>query len=525
MVLRNADLFDRSADIHPDRAAVVEGTTKFTYREVQQFTNRFAAALYANGFKRQEAIALYSPNHHAVLLCLQGLWRAGGTWVPVNTRNAMDANIAYMNYVRVRWLFYHSQYADDVRKLMEGVPTIKHVICIDKTDNGHTSLDAFLKTGDGKQWTDTVDCFGNLDELVGIFPTGGTTGPAKGACVTNLGWGTMMEITSNAWRVKGLDHSVCLVTAPLTHAAGPVSTAAFVLGATNVIMAGFDAKQVLENIEKYRVTHLYLPPTALYLLLDHPDLGKHDYSSLKIFVLVGSPVSGDKLKRAVEVFGPCMCQCYGQVESPLITTWLPPETVAAAAAGDHPERLKSCGLPTYPVRVGIMDDEGNLLPPGRSGEIVVRGSLVTHSYFEKPDATAETHRDGWHHTGDVAYRDKDGYLYIVDRKKDMVVTGGFNVFTAEVEDTIMELNSVAECAVIGVPHDKWGEAVKAICVPANGASPTEDEVIAHTKARLGGVKAPKSVEFWKEIPKTANNKMDKKAIRKRFWADAERNVH
>jgi fatty-acyl-CoA synthase len=522
--MRTIDYFDRAADFDPERDAIVEGDTRYTYRRLQERTQGFAAALYANGFTRQEPVALYAPNHHAVLLCLLGMWRAGAVWVPVNTRNALDANQQYMNYVRVRWLFYHSQYAEDVKKLKASVPTIRHVVCIDKAGDGHPSLDEFIATGAGFEWDDKVDCFGNLDELVGIFPTGGTTGPAKGANVTNLGWGTMLEIAGNAWRREGVK-PVCLVTAPLTHAAGPVSTVAFSLGATNVIMPGFDALGVLQNIERYRVTHLYLPPTALYALLDHPRLSEYDYSSLKIFLLVGSPVSPDKLKRAVEVFGPCMCQSFGQVESPMITTWLPPETVAAAVEGDHPERLKSCGKPTYPVRVGIMGDSGSLLPPGERGEIVVRGTLVSHSYFEKPEATAEAHAGGWHHTGDVGYRDKDGYIYIVDRKKDMIITGGFNVFSAEVESAVMELNTVRECAVIGVPHDRWGEAIKAIVVAANGNSVTEEQVIAHCKARLGGVKAPKSVEFWPEIPKTANNKMDKKAIRSRFWASAERNVH
>jgi acyl-CoA synthetase (AMP-forming)/AMP-acid ligase II len=342
--------------------------------------------------------------------------------------------------------------------------------------------------------------------------------------VTNLGWGIMQEMAANFWH-RGTENPVCLVTAPLTHAAGPVSTACLSFGATNVIMPGFNALEVLQNIEKYKATHIYLPPTACYALLDHPRVREFDYSSLQICLLVGSPVSPDKMKQAVEVFGDCVCQCYGQVESPLITTWLPPEIVSAAARGHNPERLKSAGKPTYPVRVGIMDDDGNLLPTGERGEIVVRGALVSHSYFEKPEATAEARQYGWHHTGDVAYRDKDGYIYIVDRKKDMIVTGGFNVFSAEVEACIMELNSVAECAVIGVPHAHWGEAIKAIVVRAHGTNVTEDEITAHCKQRLGGVKAPKSVEFWDEIPKTANNKMDKKAIRAKFWAGAERNVH
>ena len=316
-----------------------------------------------------------------------------------------------------------------------------------------------------------------------------------------------------------------LVTAPLTHAAGPVSTACLSFGATNVIMPGFDALGVMENIQKHKITHIYLPPTALYAMLDHPRLKEFDFSSLQICLLVGSPVVPEKFKQAIGVFGDCVCQCYGQVESPLITTWLPPEVAAAAARGDHPERLKSAGKPTHPVRVGIMDDDGNLMPDGERGEIVVRGALVSHSYFELPEQTAEVRKFDWHHTGDVAYRDKDGYIYIVDRKKDMIVTGGFNVFSTEVEACVMEMNSVAQCAVIGVPHERWGEAIKAIVVPATGASVTEDEVIAHCKTRLGGVKAPKSVDFWDDIPKTANNKIDKKAIRAKYWAGSDRNVH
>jgi fatty-acyl-CoA synthase len=522
--MRAIDYFDRGAEIDPERLALVEGEKKLTFRELQHLTFKFASALRVNGVKRQEPIAIYGPNHWGVLVCLLGLWRAGEKWIPVNARNALDANIQYMNYVRVSWLFYHSQYRDEVRELAIKVPSIRGIVCIDKSDDGHSSLDAFLKEGEANTFVEECDAFCNLDEVVGIFPTGGTTGPSKGVNVTNLGWGTMQEMCANFWR-RDAPNPVCLVTAPLTHAAGPVCSACLSFGSTVVVMSGFDAQGVLENIPKYKATHLYLPPTALYSLLDHPRRHDYDYSSLKIFLLVGSPVSHEKLKQAVETFGDCMCQCYGQVESPLITTWLPPEIVSAAARGDHPDRLKSAGKPTYPVRVGIMDDDGNLLPPGERGEIVVRGALVSHSYFEKPEATEEVRRFGWHHTGDVAYRDADGYIYIVDRKKDMIVTGGFNVFSTEVEACVMEMNSVAECAVIGVPHEKWGEAIKAIVVRAQDSTVTEQEVIAHCKTRLGGVKAPKSVDFWDEIPKTANNKMDKKAIRSKYWAGSERNVH
>jgi acyl-CoA synthetase (AMP-forming)/AMP-acid ligase II len=331
----------------------------------------------------------------------------------------------------------------------------------------------------------------------------------------------MIETVGNA--VGGrTDDPVNLVVAPLTHAAGPVALATLQIGATQIILPRFDPKMVFESIEQNRVTHMYLPPTALYGLLGYEGREKYDVSSLRIFVLVGSPVSPDKLRQAVEVFGPCMCQAYGQVESPMITTWLPPEDVAAAAAGDRPERLASCGKPSYSVRVEVMDDDGNILPVGETGEIVVRGALVSHSYFELPEATAEVRKFNWHHTGDVGLFNADGYLTIVDRKKDMVVTGGFNVFTTEVEGAVMELDSVRECAVIGIPHDHWGEAVHAIVV-ADGIG--EAEIIAHAKARLGGVKAPKSVAFVDSIPRTAAGKMDKKALRQQYWGSAERMVH
>jgi acyl-CoA synthetase (AMP-forming)/AMP-acid ligase II len=336
--------------------------------------------------------------------------------------------------------------------------------------------------------------------------------------------GTFVETAQEAWGGR-TDDPVCLTVAPITHAAGPVALATLGLGATQVILPGFDPEAVLAAIEEHRVTHMFLPPTALYGLLDSPALGKRDASSLKIFLLAGSAVSPDKFRRAVEVFGPCMCQCYGQVEAPMVVTWLPPETAAAAAASDHSERLASCGKPTRSVRIALLDEQGNQVPLGEPGEICVRGPLVSQGYFERPDATAEARRFGWHHTGDVGRLDKDGYLYIVDRRKDMIVTGGFNVFCAEVEAVVMELPGVRECAVIGVPDNKWGEAVKAVVALSSGATLEPGAILAHAKARLGGVKAPKSVDFVDAIPRTPAGKVDKKQLRAKYWQGQERAVH
>ena len=521
--MRSIDYFDKRAKLHPDRLVLVDGEARYTYAELRVLTHRMASAMCASGLKRQEPAAILSPNHASVLVSLLGFWRAGAVWIPVNTRNALDANIAYLNYVRAAWLFYHSSYAEDARAIKAQVPSLRHLICLDRADGEHPCFEDFLDLGStDEEFQDWGDPIGNPDDLVAIIATGGTTGPAKGVRIPNRSWGTLLETVVN---VMPCENPVCLATAPLTHAAGPIAMAAVAMGATVVILPQFDAERVMGAIQTHRVTHMFLPPTALYSMLAHPRVRAFDYSSLRYFLLAGSPVSPDKLKRAVEVFGPCMCQSYGQTECHMIATWLPPDVVAAAAAGDHPERLMSCGRASTSVRVEIMDDEGRLLPPGEVGEIVARGGLVGDGYYEMPEATAEVRAHGWHHTGDVGRQDADGFYYIVDRKKDMIVTGGFNVFSAEVEAAVMELAQVRECAVIGVPDEKWGEAVTAIVALYAGASVSEAEIIAHCKARLGGVKAPKAVHIRAEVPRTAAGKFDKKAIRAEFWSGAERNVH
>jgi fatty-acyl-CoA synthase len=522
--MRAIDYFDKGADQYPERVAITDGNLVFSYEQTRVMSERIARAMRTNGLSGEHPAGIYSHNDARVLLCMLSIMRAGAVWVPINYRNAIDGNVDYMNYVEISCLFYHSEFQTNVAELKRRVPSLRHLICLDRDDGENPSLYRFMEGGEPADDMDWGDEYGNSDRLVGLVPTGGTTGPAKGVRVTSLAWGTMTEMASHYWQCDA-PNPVCLNTAPLSHAAGVVAFTMFTQGATNVIMPKFDAGTVLENIERFRITHLFLPPTALYALLAHPEVNKFDYSSLRVFLLAGSPVSPAKLKRAVEIFGPCLCQCYGQTESPMLLTWLDQQTVAAAARGDHPERLASCGKPTSAVRVAIMHDSGRILPSGERGEIVARGSLVTGGYHKMPEATAEIRKYGWHHTGDVGYIDKDGYVYIVDRKKDMIISGGFNVYCAEVEAAIMAMPQVAECAVIGVPDEKWGEAVKAVVVLQAGEKLTEDQVILHCKAKLGGVKTPKSVDFRSEIPKTAAGKTDRKLLRKPFWSTSERAVH
>ena len=522
--MRAIDYFDKGAESNPERTAIIDGGVRYSYRETQAITGRIAAAMLAGGLEGEERAAIYSANNASVLFCMLGIMRAGAAWVPINYRNALEANIAYMKYVEASWLFYQSSFAEMADAMKARVPSLHHLICMDGEDDGNICLDRFMALAGVAQQADWGDPFGNVDRLVGVVPTGGTTGPAKGVSVTSLPWGTMTEMATHYWRCADSD-PVCLNTAPLSHAAGTVAFAMFALGATNVVMPGFDSLEVMRNIERFRVTHLFLPPTAFYGLLAHRDVKNFDYSSLRFLLLAGSPVSPDKLRKGVEVFGPCICQCYGQTESPMLLTWLDAGTVAAAAGGDHPERLSSCGRPTSAVRLAVMDDDGRILPPNERGEIVARGTLVAPGYYRMPGETTSIRAHGWHHTGDVGYVDEDGYVYIVDRKKDMIITGGFNVYCAEVEAGIMSLPQILECAVIGIPDDTWGEAVKAIVVLREGETLTDQTVINHCKTTLGGVKSPKSVEFREEIPKTPAGKVDRKALRRDYWAGADREVH
>jgi fatty-acyl-CoA synthase len=527
--MRAIDYFDKSADLHAARIAILDGDAKYSYAETRAFSERIARGMWLNGVEREQRAAIYSHNHAAVLFCMLGILRAGAAWVPINSRNAADANVEFLNYSETAWLFYHSRFREQVEEIRKRVTCLRNLICIDGPDGENPSLDQFMESGNSGTHSDSAhlgwaDAHGNLEQMMGLVPTGGTTGPARGVRVTNLAWGSMTEMAIHYWK-GDVAEPVCLCSAPLSHAAGVVAFTMFALGGTNVVLPGFDAGQVLSAIEKYRATHLFLPPTAFYALLSHPDVSKFDYSSLRIFLLAGSPVSPDKFKKGVEIFGPCMCQSYGQTEAPMLLTWLDPQTATAAARGEHPARLASCGSATASVRVAIMNDAGNILPANEVGEIVARGTLVTAGYHNLPEATAEIRRHGWHHTGDVGYIDKDGYVYIVDRKKDMIISGGFNVYCVEVEAALMALPQIQECAVIGVPDDKWGEAVKALVVVKSGDALTDVQIIAHCKAKLGGVKSPKSVEFIREIPKTPTGKLDRKAMRKPYWAGVDREVH
>jgi len=521
--MRVIDFFEKTALAHPERLAFVGGELSYTYGQMRDLSNRIAVAMQVAGLDLEavDRVAVYSPNDTRAFACILAAFRAGGAWVPINAKNALDANIDFMNLTECRWLFYHSSFSEVIDRIRAEVPSLQHFVCIDRDDGPTPSLEAFIApSGDALPRSVPHD----PHRMAAILGSGGTTGRSKGIMWDNLVWEIMIAEACISMRTE--DHPVHLCVAPMTHAAGVLTFMLMPQGPTNVIMEKVDPLEIMQNIEKHRITHLFLPPTALYAMLTHPRVREFDYSSLTHFLIAASPVSPDKLAEAVEVFGPCMCQCYGQAEAPMLITYLDQrEIVTATSDPTLWHRLKSCGKAGTLSLVGIMDDDGHLLPDGERGEIVLQGDLVSPCYWKNPEGTAEVRTFGWHHTGDVAYRDQDGFYYIVDRKKDMIITGGFNVFSAEVENAINGHPAVENCAVVGAPHPKWGEAVTAVVVLRPGRHATEKEIIDFTKEKIGSVKAPKEVQFWSELPRSPVGKVLKNAIRQQFWDGAERAVN
>jgi len=285
------------------------------------------------------------------------------------------------------------------------------------------------------------------------------------------------------------------------------------LGGRVVIMPKPDLGEFLALIERHRITHAFLPPTLIYMLLQHPELAATKRDSLQCFWYGAAPMSAARLEEALTKIGPVMAQLFGQTEAPMMISMMSPREHFNADGSVAKHRLASAGRPGPLVQVGVMNAEGELLPVGESGEIVVRGSLVMQGYYKDPKATQEASRFGWHHTGDIGRLDDDGFLYIVDRAKDMIISGGFNVYSAEVEQALMQHPDVQDSAVIGLPDEKWGERVVAVLQPQAGRSIDAEAIKAFVKARIGSVKAPKQVEVWADLPRSKVGKVLKKDVR------------
>ncbi|RCW69408.1 class I adenylate-forming enzyme family protein [Pseudorhodoferax soli] len=514
--MRLIDFFDRRAAMHPEHPFLIDDLGRTTYGESQATTHRIANVLIGLGCQPGTKVSVFSPNRARAFECLLGLARAGAAWVPLNANNGLQENCHILRGFDVEILLYHSSLKDRVASYLPHAPGVRHAVCID--DDEADGLPARMREVAASAPPDLAR---DPDSVTAVFPTGGTTGLSKGAIWTHRTWQTMIANLLTAFPVRR--PPVNLVVAPMTHAAGGVAMMLMAAGATFVILPGFSPERVPAAIEQHRVTHLFLPPTAIYMLLAHPEVRNHDYSSLDYLIYAAAPMSVDKLRVAMEVFGPVMAQTFGQAEAPMLCTALTPREHAEALA-EAPDRLASCGRATLLTEVAIMDDAGRLLPDGERGEIVVRGPLVMAGYYKNADATAEAARHGWHHTSDVGWRDSAGYHYIVDRKRDMIISGGFNIYPSEIEQVLWSHDDVQDCAVIGVPDDKWGEMVKAFVEPKPGRTLQPEALAAFCRERLGSVKVPKAFEVRHELPRSAVGKVLKRSLREEAWKNTGRAI-
>lgn len=517
--MRFSEYLDRAAGLYPSHEAFVDGDFRIDYATARDIMHKIANVLSSSlGLSAGSNVAVYSPNSALGYLSVVGLNRADMVWIPINYRNALDTNIELMEFFDTDCLLYHSQFEDQIPEILQGAPNIKVALCIDAASEHGQSMPELMEAVGPKHFNEPED----PDADAVIMSTGGTTGPSKGALQSHRGAEAMLI---NQMMLDIPEHARYLAVAPITHAAGYFIPIFYTRAATTIILPGFDAENVLQAIEREKITHMYLPPSAVYALLDYAALQNHDFSSLQKLYVGSSPISPHRFKEAVTVFGPCVEELYGQSEACFPLLIKSAEDYLDADGNFIDEIVVSTGRANHTCWIEIMDDDGNILPVGEKGEIVVRNNAVMKGYYKNPEATAEISTFGWHHTTDMGVRDKNGYITIVDRKKDMIITGGFNVFPVEIENHLITHPAVHNCAVVGVPDDKWGEAIKAVIMLKEGEQVDPATLIGFCKDKLGSVKAPKSIDFWDELPLSPVGKVLKRAIRDTYWKGQSRAVN
>lgn len=513
------DFLERGARIDPDGVCMVQGPRQWRYREVRALAWRVAHALLRDaGDAAARHAAILCGNDAVGFACSFGIMRAGWAYVPMDFRNSVDDNARILDFGDVEVLFFQAEFAEQVRSLRARLPRLRACVCLDAERPGFASLAQWLADAPDSEPPVEVD----LGATAWLQTGSGTSGDFRMAMQPHRAYHAFVAY-SLLWLPDPAP--VMLVAAPITHAAGGLAYPVLARGGRLVLLERPDPGAMLEAIERHRVTQLFLPPTVIYRLMAHPQLRRFDLSSLRYLAFSAAPMAVAKLREAVALLGPIVAQGYGQTEALGITCMRPDELLGPDGAIAPDARLAACGRPALPFsRVVVKSDDGRILPQGETGEICVRGDQVMTGYYKNEAATRATIVDGWLHTGDIGRFDEQGYLHIVDRKKDMIVSGGFNVYPAEVEQALAEHAAVHEAAVIGVPDDEWGEAVRAVVVLRPGHRASAAELIAHCKRRLGSVKAPKAIDFVSDLPRSPRGKVLKRVLREPHWAGHERRV-
>jgi acyl-CoA synthetase (AMP-forming)/AMP-acid ligase II len=504
----------------PQSTALVCGRRRHSFAQLADRVSRFAAVLQMLGLQQGHRVGMMSLNSDRYVEYLYGVWWAGGVVNPVNIRWT-PMEVAYsLDDCDTRLLLVDDTFKGVARQLSGLSRSLQTVIYVGDGDTPEGMLNYEVLLAGAAPVTDAVR---SGSDLAAVMYTGGTTGLPKGVMLThgNLYTGALGTVaaTGRSGEVTGIQ------VAPMFHVGGLGLTLQLMLRLCKlVVLPAFEETAVLEAIQAERGNEIFMVPTMIKRLIEHPRLPEHDVSSLSTVLYGAAPIDSTLLTQAMKALPKAdFCQLYGMTELSPVITALPawchkPEAGCA-------DRLRSAGRPLPIAEVGIVDAQGNPVPHGTVGEIVARGPMVMAGYWNKPEQSAEALRDGWMHTGDGGYMDADGFVYVVDRVKDMIVTGGENVYSAEVENVIAQLPQVSMCAVVGVPDDTWGERIHAVLVLRPEEALTADQVIAHCRERIAGYKCPRSVEFRTELPLSAAGKLLKYKLREPFWTGRKRRVN
>jgi long-chain acyl-CoA synthetase len=511
------DLLNRNAKTYPDKTALIFEDKRYTFKQVNQRVNSLVNALASMGVKKGDRVALLAYN------CSQyfevfNVAKAGMICVPLNYRSVARELIYLINNSGANTLIVEKEFINTILSIRNELAGVKNYICLDGEAEGMASYEQLISRFPPDEPTGKLD----TEDPCTLFYTSGTTGRPKGSLHTHKS--ILAEAAAVGQNFTPADIALCVM--PFFHVAGSAVYLfpAFASGATVVIHKKFDETDILKTIEREKITYICLVPAMIIRLLDHPDLDKYDLSSLHTIVYTGAPMPFEALKKGVKRFGKIFVQLLGQTET-LNLTILGKEDHNIEGSEKLIKRLESVGRPPNANEVRIVDENLKDVPVGQVGEIVAKSDRMMKEYWKMPKETAEIMRGGWLHTGDLGRKDEDGYIYIVDRKKDMIISGGENIYSREVEEVLYTHPAVQEAAVVGIPDEKWGEAVKAVVVLRKGMTATEGEIIDLCKEHLASYKKPKSVEFWDSLPMTGSGKIMKNEIRERYWQGYEKRVH
>ena len=520
--MRPGILFAWPVSRYKDRTAVIFKDARLTFSQMDARVNRLSHGLLSLGLTRGHKVAVLLNNSLESATAILAIPRAGMAYVSLNARHSAREHADVLTDSETDAVIVEETFLKVLEPVLPAVPSLKHTIVVGARQPGRLTYDELVQN----QPETVPDVEVDYDEdIERIQYTSGTTGRPKGVVWTyRVGYNVLTSTLVNMDQPIGPD-TVNLNIGPLTHAAGLMMMVYYCRGAVNVILPAFDERNILETIERERVTSVLLIPTMLYRLLMFPDLKSYDLNSVNRIWYGTAPMAVERLKQGIEVFGHVFRQNYGMTEIAQPITFLGPEDHRVEGTEAELKRLSSAGKPAMGVEVRVVDESGKDVAPGEIGEILLRSNKLMKGYWKMPEETAEAFEGGWFHTRDMGTVDEDGYVYIMDRKSDMIISGGFNIYPREVEDVIMAHPGVAETAVIGVPDDLWGEAVKAMVVPKQGVELTEGEIVQHCKENLASYKKPKSVAFINEIPKNLYGKVDRRALKEPFWKDLDRKVH